>query len=1312
MKPHSSLHPRPAPLPPADGTAPVRSVCAALNHSHCAADARRAERAVALVITLILLSVITFMTVAFLVLSRNERGSVSGATEQAVARLATDNALASAEAQILGPMLAFNNVGAYDLAVSTNFITRGGFFSGLSSPTNVGYTYANGAPLSPADSLQNLNNLQILPRPPVYIVTNRNQSLWRDFRYYIDLNRNGMFDPSGNMPYLVNGLSVGTNFFVGDPQWIGVLEFPERRHSATNRFVARYAYLVVPSGKTLDINTVHNYAKQLAPNMALATGDGFLRNQGVGTWEINLGAFLTDLNTNQWNAAPNDYNYQWLNLGVANGGFGFQDALSILRYRYQQNYRWLRSVSGPTAMFDARGAYAFANDYYDGYSKGPVMTNTWWPNARTMPDYDVARLNFPWSGADNPEHLFTTQEWFDRSKVAPPAVGPGFADRLWAAGMDTNSSYNRYTYYRLLSQLGSDSAPEAPGKMNINYDNLVQSNSQGVVSSTNFIPWRPIDFFVNAANRLLENAGYNFTVTNIPLSPTNFYTPNVHRLLQLAANLYDATTNQTIAGLRTAGPQPPTIFQPTFRSEPITTGGPGRSNQVYISGYREVGDLSILNLGTAGWHDLNDPKPRAFRDGEMVYGVPLIVGAKKGFPNFNEFEMQTALKVTRKLEFRRPDGDPTGKVNETNEMYTLSVSNVFGLEAWNSYSNAYPRDLDMYAVVEMFAVVTNETGFLFRTNLTYTIQPGPRRIAAGSWTGFNTRYAGNVGRSMQIPFHPITNGMMFLTNSTYSEQAHALVRLTGTFERHPGTGRFEVPQWWLNLRTRMRFALVDREANRFVDYVNLDTTEKPIFITDMLMRGDPNVPNPYCRLQNNKDEQHFWCTNREVAGNLASPTYGVFTQIAASAGHLGLDDREWTTARTESSIAGFQSPSAAATRFNERLNNTITDTNVFYSPYNPIRTVYFSTSWQANDPLVHYTPPDLANLADNKRIAFKEVESTANATPPLGNIGDLNDRYEPWYCTYSSKANQNGITFKNRAFKDPMVQKSDDWDFPTNKMPNVGWLGRVHRGTPWQTVYLKSESPDATGWTNWLHNERAVTNYAKGFFNNHALRDGSKWRKDWTGTNLWAYDWEFTHPTNDWAIMDLFTTALNANASRGRLSINQTNLAAWSAVLSGVNVMSNSMSSDVIQPAGNYSPLAPPALARIVAGINAQRARMTNNGSVFRQLGDILSVPELTVRSPYVNTNVLASSDAVYERIPQQILGLLQCDGPRFVVYSFGQALKPAEKSIFTGGGANFGLCTNYQITAEAATRAVLRVEGAPDNTHIVVESFNVLPPD
>jgi hypothetical protein len=87
----------------------------------------------------------------------------------------------------------------------------------------------------------------------------------------------------------------------------------------------------------------------------------------------------------------------------------------------------------------------------------------------------------------------------------------------------------------------------------------------------------------------------------------------------------------------------------------------------------------------------------------------------------------------------------------------------------------------------------------------------------------------------------------------------------------------------------------------------------------------------------------------------------------------------------------------------------------------------------------------------------------------------------------------------------------------------------------------------------------------------------------------------------------------------------------------------------------------------------------------------------------------------VVERIPQQVLGLLHGpeQTPRYVIYSYGQALKPAgPRSFYMGSGPYFGLCTNYQITAEVATRAVVHVDGAPSKPRTVIENFNVLPPD
>ena len=78
------------------------------------------------------------------------------------------------------------------------------------------------------------------------------------------------------------------------------------------------------------------------------------------------------------------------------------------------------------------------------------------------------------------------------------------------------------------------------------------------------------------------------------------------------------------------------------------------------------------------------------------------------------------------------------------------------------------------------------------------------------------------------------------------------------------------------------------------------------------------------------------------------------------------------------------------------------------------------------------------------------------------------------------------------------------------------------------------------------------------------------------------------------------------------------------------------------------------------------------------------------------------------------------------MIYAYGQALKPADRSLVTSG-PYFGLCTNYQITAEVATRAVIRIEGSPDPSRnditepdpkkrypprVIVEKFNVMGPD
>jgi hypothetical protein len=345
----------------------------------------------------------------------------------------------------------------------------------------------------------------------------------------------------------------------------------------------------------------------------------------------------------------------------------------------------------------------------------------------------------------------------------------------------------------------------------------------------------------------------------------------------------------------------------------------------------------------------------------------------------------------------------------------------------------------------------------------------------------------------------------------------------------------------------------------------------------------------------------------------------------------------------------------------------------------------------------------------------------------LPNIGQLNVHYQPWGIVYKTAGSDNNPY--NYAYKDPLATNSGTWDFPTNKFPTVGWLGRVHRGTPWQTVFLK-----ATNILNW------VGNGANGL---------TTWT-NWTG-DVDAFDAANARPTQDALLFDIFSAAPNDNAAHGQLSINvaaDTNnpaagLAAWSALFSGIAVPTSLTNSyTVINPAGvagvpvptgpPSSPYSPYSLGYLVQngtnGINDVRANFRNpDGLVgtFEHVGNILAVPALTEKSPFlVGQNFTNGvSDALMEWLPQQAMSLLRTGnedgGPRYVIYCYGQTLKPAPNGIVTGS-TQFGMVTNYQVVAETATRAVVQfrpsvttdASGTHTNYNATVEQFNPLPPD
>lgn len=1269
-----------------------------------------AERGVALVITLVLLSVITFMAIAFLVLTRGQRSTAAVMTDQLTARLATDTALERAQTDLLGPILATTNPYNFELKVSTTYANPLGFRSGFYSPTNVNYDYTTtGARLAGGDQLQNLANLLYDPRPPVFVTPTAGGAT--ESRFYLDLNRNGRFETNGMLPvmnpkggfYDTNGNYIAqpiigntmSNYFVGDPEWIGVLEYPDRPHSADNRFISRYAYIAIPVSKTLDVNTIHNQARALNANFIKEGGKDYNRNQGVGPWEINLASFLYDLNTNLY-AWGGLYLYDPFRALV--NGNSFMDAGALTAWRYNMSLSSLAPLAHAASDPSAR---AITRDGYDAYATAPPMTTNW----NYSPDPDLNLTLKPWLGSDNTNHFFTLGDFFDPAKVNPFNQAYGFPYHLRATTTNI-SSYDRYTFYRMIAQLGTDSSPEPPGKMNLNYDNLVQSRG-GVISVTNYLPWQATNFFTQAANRLLTNAGFKLqlnlsTSEGIQVYPTNLYTPSVHRLMQLAANIYDSVTNRSY-GVVAATNGFPTVFMPIFKS--ITVNG---VQEIRIVGYRELANSAdhryfqnLFRGQNMRFHDPARPASMqaAYGDWDMVSGIPLIIGAKKGFPNFNEFSMQSYIYAGRLLEFRRPiNSDPkTTPVNQTNQMYVLNITNSFGLEAWNSYASVYPRPLQLISFSDMTAniLATNDAnaGYMLFSNKVSRAWI----TNLNTWASAGTPNVNVTPNNFVLPY-PGTNNSFVWTNGSYVNQRQAIVNPNRGFEIGQG---FYVPHWWLNMRTQVRFLIYDAQAQRIIDFVNLDRTDPPLDIMYKLQEGNTFLTG---NRSDYKNPANQWITNRlNNANSKFAATYGIQNQILAC---INGDIPDWTAFQVD---ASYNDKYAAVDSFRYNLLNlspqfpqnigkTFYKSNVFYAPLIPYRPMYINTTWEANDPLVHYTVGDLVDVnssTDTNRVTFiPAIQST---------LGQLNNRYQPWGRGADSKYAK--VAKYEVNMKDPVAlgtrtfAASDDWDFPTNKLANVGWLGRVHRGTPWQTIFFKAATTNFNmdQWQSWSGNPFTYLNV--GQFDTNLVP-----------INTPVADALFSTPTNDWRILDLFTTAINDNASRGQLSVNQTNLAAWSAVLGGVNVLYNSSSNTFIRPA-----FLDTNLANIVSGIT--RTRNSMPGGSFRHLGDILATPELTVRSPYVlqGGGSAQQNDAVYERIPQQILGLLKGEEePRFLIYSYGQTLKPAERSLVTTGPF-VGLCTNYQVTAEVATRAVVRIDPGTNNWNratAVIESFNVLPPD
>jgi len=531
---------------------------------------------------------------------------------------------------------------------------------------------------------------------------------------------------------------------------------------------------------------------------------------------------------------------------------------------------------------------------------------------------------------------------------------------------------------------------------------------------------------------------------------------------------------------------------------------------------------------------------------------------------------------------------------------------LVGVEFWNSYSSNYLVALgDTFQLTVSNVIrtcLTNEvrpysptnpppwsTLTTFFTNISYAVDP--------EWF-FQPRPRFSGGFAV-----PLSNAAPVLTNMIYRPIAGTFepVRPTNSFTAN--NGLFVTPQWGLSISSELTCML--SVNGRILDFVHLPHFDSYLNITEQLMsEGDGPTDTGF-------NLGTLWRTNR--LGNstsLSAPTEGVLQQLVLSLVPSLLSDEDWKNYNNDCDPVTGSDRFKAATVFASFLSTNSTNINLaMQTPFNPIRKYVQTVSLQANDPLVHSRLDDLVDQTDSPLIEFLRYPQ-----PPFTNssLGKLNERSRPWGGNPMSEPEMDP-TAVDLGLKDPGVWRSDDWHFPTNLLPDLALIGRVHRGTPWQTIYLKSAVADPSMWATQSPDPR-------------------------------------THPTNDWRLVSALVSLWSTNDPRALGSINETSAVAWGNVLHGITVLSNLPLADLLSPpefevltmASNS-----PQAALIAEGIN--RTRSGCLPQYFPELGDLFATPELSTASPWLDRSgdislIFELNDEAYEAMPAQLLSRVRAD--------------------------------------------------------------------
>ena len=239
----------------------------------------------------------------------------------------------------------------------------------------------------------------------------------------------------------------------------------------------------------------------------------------------------------------------------------------------------------------------------------------------------------------------------------------------------------------------------------------------------------PLDYFTNQANALLQ-AEFGFGVTNIPVysttNPAVGYGASIHYLLQTAADAYDATTPATNL---------PSVFRPLFSWQGDT---------LFVTGYTCVTTDFYAQI-SSGFKAISDP---SITVNDNVWGIPWVVGSKGQIPAFNEYCYSSEINVDRQLLFVRFPTVVPGVYNiylppqYTNQLYVMSISNIFGAEAWNFYPTTFTNSVTVVLSDQVSVTITNNynfgTNIVLKAATNWVIDSWPGWPGDGRTGGFMT----------------------------------------------------------------------------------------------------------------------------------------------------------------------------------------------------------------------------------------------------------------------------------------------------------------------------------------------------------------------------------------------------------------------------------------------------------------------------------------------------------------------------------------------------------------------------------------------